>query len=175
MAMTDMIGVLGDLGEFLGSIAVLATLVYLAVQTRNINRQSQAEARYAFVDAMADINIAIGQSKEAASVWRRGLQSVDSLDEDERMQFIMFVGQYANTWAVMHQLHEDGLLPEAQWQVVRNDIASILASPGGRQFWRVGGEAAFGERFVAFVNRELAAGAQPYDMARMAMAQDSAR
>jgi hypothetical protein len=34
---------------------VFVTLIYLAIQTRNIKKQSQAEARYAFVDAMAEI------------------------------------------------------------------------------------------------------------------------
>ena len=61
MPITDTIVVLGNLGEFLGSIAVLATLVYLAVQTGNINRQIPAEALCALVDAMADINVAVSQ------------------------------------------------------------------------------------------------------------------
>ena len=114
MPLTEQIAVLGNIGEFFGSILVFVTLIYLAIQTRSINKQSQAEARYAFVDAMADINVGIGSSKQVASAWRRGLESVENLDEDERMQFYMFVGQYANSWAVMYQLHQDRMLPDAQ-------------------------------------------------------------
>lgn len=158
---------IGALAEVLGSVAVLVTLVYLAVQTRSINKQSQAEARYAFVDAMAEINTVIAQSKETASVWRRGLDDVASLDEDEKMQFAMFVGQYANLWSVMHQLHRDSQLPETQWQIVRNDIASILKTDGGRYFWEMGGEQAFDAEFVGFINDELATPDMPYDMAKM--------
>ncbi len=168
MPFSEQIAVLGNLGEFLGSLAVLVTLVYLAIQTRNINRQSQAEARYAFVEAMADINTTIGQSKETASVWRRGLESVENLDQDERMQFFMFAGQYANSWAVMHQLHEDGMLPETQWLIVRNDVVSILSSGGGKAFWESGGKAAFDPGFVKWVNSELSGSDRPYDMAGMA-------
>lgn len=168
MPVSEQIAVLGNVGEFLGSIVVLVTLVYLAIQTRNINKQSQAEARYAFVNAMADINTAIGQSKQAASVWRRGLESVELLDEDERMQFFMFVGQYANSWAVMYQLHADGMLPAAQWQIVRNDAVSILSTGGGQVFWKSGGESAFDAGFVEWINGELASGERPYDMAAMA-------
>jgi len=138
MPFTEQIAILGNIGEFLGSIVVLVTLVYLAFQTRNINKQSQAEARYAFVDAMAEINTAIGQSKQTASVWRRGLESTEVLDEDERMQFFMFIGQYTNSWAVMYQLHQDGMLPDTQWQIVRNDLVSVLSSDGGRTFWKTG-------------------------------------
>ena len=83
----------GAMGELLGSVTVLITLIYLAIQTRSINRQSQAEARYAFVDAMGEINMVIVQSEANASVWRRGLKSADELTEDKRMQFMMYMGQ----------------------------------------------------------------------------------
>jgi hypothetical protein len=116
---------------------------------------------------MAEINTVIAQNKETASVWRRGLVDVASLDEDEKMQFLMLVGQYTNLWSVMHQLHNNNQLPETQWQVVRNDIASIMKSDGGKFFWKMGGEQAFDEDFAAFINEELATPDMPYDMAEM--------
>ena len=161
---------IGAVGELLGSAVVLVTLVYLAIQTRNINKQSQAEARYAYVEAMAEVNMVIAQSTETASIWRKGLGSIQDLDADQRMQFFMLVGQYSNLWSVMHQLHENNLLPETQWFVVRNDIASILGSEGGRYFWKNGGEAAFDSGFANFVNSELEKTDRPYDMARMTRA-----
>ena len=167
MPLTEQIAVLGNIGEFLGSILVFVTLIYLAIQSRSINKQSQAEARYAFVDAMADINVGIGSSKQVASAWRRGLESTENLDEDERMQFFMFVGQYANSWAVMYQLHQDRMLPDAQWQIIRNDIISILSSGGGKSFWETGGNAAFDPSFVQWVNEELNTDDRPYDMSGM--------
>lgn len=157
----------GAVAELLGSITILVTLIYLSIQTRSISKQSQAEARYNFVDASAEINMTIAQSKEAASVWRRGLESIKSLDEDETMQFLMFMGQYANLWSVMHQLYEEKLVPEAQWRVVRSDIASILKSDGGRYFWGYGGAKAFDESFAEFVENELLDEDRPYNMEEM--------
>ena len=158
----------GAMGELLGSVTVLITLIYLAIQTRSINRQSQAEARYAFVDAMGVINMVIAQSEANASVWRRGLKSADELTEDERMQFMMYMGQYANLWSVMHQLHEDQLLPATQWNIVCADIRSILGSDGGQWFWRMGGSEAFDQPFSSFVSSLLAGNSGAYDMAKMA-------
>ena len=160
---------LGAVGEALSTLLVLATLIYVAIQTRDLNKQSQAEARYAFVDAVSDINMVIAQNKETASVWRRGLESAEGLDADERMQFLMLVGQYGNLWSVMHQLYEDRFLPETQWTIVRNDMRSILGSNGGMYFWKNGGEAAFDKRFVDFVRVELESGVRPYDMAGMTL------
>lgn len=158
---------IGAVGELLGSLLVLVTLIYLAIQTRSINRQAKAEARYAFVEAVAEINMNIAQSSSNSSVWRRGLSSVDSLSEDEQMQFFMFVGQYANLWSVMHQLHVDGVLPETQWVIVKNDIRSIMGSRGGHYFWEHGGSSAFDGAFVDFIDDELSRNSQAYDMVKL--------
>lgn len=138
-------------------------------QTRGLNKQTKAEARYAFVDAVGAINMVIAKDRETASVWMRGLERVEDLDADERMQFFMLLGQYANLWSVMHQLYEDNLLPDTQWIIVKNDIRSILGSGGGLYFWRNGGEEAFDKRFVEFVNTELSSGARAYDMSGMTL------
>ncbi len=43
MTLSDSIQLLGNLGEFFGSIAVVVTLVYLAVQTRGARAQAESE------------------------------------------------------------------------------------------------------------------------------------
>ena len=98
------------IAEIVAAIAVIPSLVYLAVQVRQSNAQSRATARYAFIESMADINMTIAQDKAAPSVWRRGLAALEDLDADERMQLWMFIGQYCNAWVVMYHLHLDGLL-----------------------------------------------------------------
>ena len=116
---------------------------------------------------MAQVNMVIAQSTERASIWRRGLESFEELTEDECMQFFMFVGRFSNLWSVMHQLHEDQLLPTQQWLLVRNDIVSILSDKGGKHYWENGGAAAFDAGSTDFVNSELANSDQPYDMSKM--------
>jgi hypothetical protein len=152
------------LAEIIAAVAVIPSLLYLAVQVRQGNAQSSAAARYAFIEAMSDINMSIAQDKQTASVWRRGLASSDALDDDEKMQFWMLVGQYGNAWSVLYQLYRDRMLPETQWKVVRNDLLSILSSAGGNTFWRLFGSGAFDRDFVAYVDAELAKGDKTYDM-----------
>ena len=126
------------LAEILAAVLIVPSLVYLAIQIRQSNAQQQASARYAFVEAMADINLAIAQSESTASVWRRGLASTDSLNDDELMQFWSFMGQYNNAWMVLFHLRDDGLLPDNQWAVVMCDVQSVMSSNGGKAFWKMG-------------------------------------
>jgi len=151
------------LAEVLGTATVVVSLIYLAVQVKQGNAHGRAGARYAFVQATSDINMTIAQDRELSAVWRRGLEKPDDLDEDETMQLWMLMGQYCNTWMVMHQLHLDGMLAKNQWHVVKNDVSAIMCSAGGRAFWLIAC-GAFDPHFREFVDGIQETGEQPYDM-----------
>lgn len=151
------------LGEILGAIAVVASLVYLGRQIHQTNRQAQAEARYSFVEAYSQMNLTIASDKAVASIFRRGLKG-ETLDEDEFMQFFAVVGQFLNTWSVLFDMTREGLLPPAQWTMIRKDIITMMASPGGARFWNEVGRHGVHEQFVANVDEIIASGETSYTM-----------
>ena len=55
---------LGALGELLGSVAVLATLVYLAMQTRQNTLAISAQLDTARLDSVGNLNLAVATSTE---------------------------------------------------------------------------------------------------------------
>ena len=148
-------------GEWAGAIAVVASLLYLARQISLSNRQSQASARYSFLEAYGQANTAISETKESASVFRRGL--LDELtDDDEKMQFIVLVGQFLNTWSVMYDLHEEGQLPGNQWALVSSDIHACFVTTGGRKFWEGLGKLNVHSNFAGHVDKLLESKAPSY-------------
>lgn len=62
---------LGNYGEFFGSIAVVATLAYLAVQVRQSTRVARAEISQRMSEQVQDIDIAILANPEAAELLDR--------------------------------------------------------------------------------------------------------
>ena len=66
--MTEWIELLGNLGEFVGSIAVLATLVYLAVQVRQTRDVVVASTHQARSDSGRDITLSMAASAELAEL-----------------------------------------------------------------------------------------------------------
>ena len=154
---------IGATGEWAAAIAVVASLLYLARQIKLANQQSKAAARYSFLNAYGLANAAIGESKESASIVRRGLDN-DELDPDERMQFIVLLGQFMNTWSVMYDLHQENQLPENQWYVVRTDIHAAFGTPGGKAFWQELGKFNSPRKFAAFVDELIDSGDVPFDL-----------
>lgn len=153
---------IGATGEWAGAIAVVASLLYLARQIHHSTRQAKSAARYSFLNAYGDVQTALLQTKEVASVFRRGLEGEIS-DPDEEMQFIIALAQYVNTWSVLFDLHEEGELPDNQWVPISRDIHATLATPGGRKFWADVGKPAMNDSFVTAVEAMLSSGAKTYN------------
>lgn len=146
---------IGGAAEVLGAAAVVASLVYLGRQIRQANAQSQVDARYSFLDAYGQISLTIGENKDLASVFRRGMQGLE-LDEDEAIQFFVVIGQYLNMWSVLFDLHVERHLPDTQWTVIRKDIITLLSTPGCRTFWDDVGSLGVHDEFRNEVEKILA-------------------
>lgn len=154
---------LGAIGEIIAAAAVVVTLLYVARQIHQANAQTQAQARYSFVEAYGHMNTSISTNKDVASVFRRGIKGLD-LDEDEYIQFFALIGQFLNTWSVLYDLHEHRMLPENQWTMVRKDIITMISEPGGRDFWERVGRFGVHEDFRNEVNKALASDEKSYKM-----------
>ena len=152
---------IGAMGELIGALAVIITLLYVGRQIREANAQTQAMSRYSLIEALGEINLLVASSKENASVFRRGLEGQE-LDADETIQFFTIIGQFVNTASVLFDLHNDGLLPDNQWFLIRKDIISIFSEPGGRRFWNEQARLGVHERFRDAVDEVLASGESSY-------------
>ena len=80
---------LANLGEFIGGIAVLVTLLYLAVQVRQGNTRAQAETEIQWGHSAADMTALIASDRELSDLWRRGLQGREPIDSDEEFRLNM--------------------------------------------------------------------------------------
>jgi hypothetical protein len=85
---------LGNFGEFVGAIGVVATLAYLAVQIRQNTRATQTSSHHAITDSINQGNVAIARDAELAQIWVSGTMDRDSLTEVERARFDMLLLAY---------------------------------------------------------------------------------
>lgn len=78
---------IGAVGELVGAVAVVVTLVYLALQIRHNTNQSRASSHHAISDSLNQLNMMFGQSGEMSELWLSGLQDRSSLTDVQRWQF----------------------------------------------------------------------------------------
>ncbi len=95
-------------GQLVGALAVLVTLIYLGVQ---ITQTPAAVATPTYKSSMTgfnDINVVVASHPALASLLDRGCQTPESLSAEEVVQFNFLLRCYANQWWKLFKLYERG-------------------------------------------------------------------
>jgi len=136
---------LGALGEFLGSIGVITTLVYVAIQIR----QNTASAKASAYQTWVSDNISINNS--APKDLRKGIEHSAQLDSDSEASFALWNYGLFHLVQAIDYLHEMGAVDEALWQSEISRAAGHLGNPGVRQWWDAGGRTQLTPHFVDLI------------------------
>jgi len=153
----------GAIGEIIGGIAVVASLVYLAVQirqnTEQISRSLESSRLAAFernVDAGNRIRDLIILNPEVADLFSRGLQDYVGLESLDELRFGMLMRNvFAELQGAYVRQNSFAYSPDELEGSVRI-MDSLLANPGVRQ-WLQSGEPDWRPEFSEFVGLRLAA------------------
>ena len=115
----------GALGEVLGAIGVVVTLIYLARQIRENSRHEAWDPIYS-----NDRNI---------RVWTTGLRSPGDLDEEDLALFHLFMTRIVNVLATAVAQHRYDVLTADEFRKYAARANSLLSSPGGEHWLSQGG------------------------------------
>ena len=115
---------LGALGEFLGSIGVIATLVYLAIQirqnTHSMNESRRLAVTQAQIDWTAMFNtamVATSESDYIPAIWLKAEASgVDALTEEERLRLNVNMTAMIARLDMLHLQHQNGFLNDETYE-----------------------------------------------------------
>ena len=122
----------GAIGELLGSIAVLVTLIYLATQVRIARRTIATSAIAELHRAFSSVNQQVIGSEEVALIYSRGLKDPASLSESERIRFGMLVREALNGYFDLFRQYQNGEIDKRTFE--RFGFAVYVCIPGIAQF-----------------------------------------
>ena len=151
---------LGNIGEFVGAIGVIATLAYLAVQVRQNTRALRASTFQDISTAMSLSSEAIANNPDLVSLVVRGAEGLADFTPEERHRFnLTHMMVFRRLESVYVQRTLGSVAEELTGGFERSGISSI-ASGGGAEWWGTA-KPAFNESFVAYVDEKLASGSFP--------------
>ncbi len=160
---------LGNYGEFIGSIVVLATLVYLGVQTRQNTHVLQQSVRMhaasmyrANIDGVINLQAILAQDRDLGLIWKRGLADEDLSDAD-KARFEAYLSMWL--FDLEHKLYARD--HEVEWEElggltaldkhIEGQISYFMDCSLARAWWHEHADRTLGPVFVAKVNRVIQA------------------
>ncbi len=130
---------IGSIGEIIGSLAVVVTLFYLALQIRHANKQSEIDSLRHNWDGLNQICDQFSDSTEKASIINRGRASLESLDADEYLVFEHVHLRLLNTLEAWYlqvtQTSKPGPYLENQLANIAGIAVGYFDHPGTRELW----------------------------------------
>ncbi len=127
---------LGSLGEFISSLAVLATLIYLAVQIRQNTHATRATSHHAVTEALNQLNLALATDDSTAKTWRDGMRDRGALDDLQREQYDALLRAYLHVCDTMFYQARVGAGDHGLWKAEERYLGVVLNSEGGKAWWQ---------------------------------------
>lgn len=141
--------------EAIGAVAVVVTLIYLALQIRQNTKAVRGTTLDAITNKLRD---ELRWSSDIADVWRKVLESPDDMTFNDSWQLsewmtAAFMARQ-NEW---HQ-YQQGLVDREVWLSVQNAIRILMGIEWTKQWWQDYGRRNHIPSFVAEVDRIVAEG-----------------
>ncbi len=127
---------LGALGEFLGSIAVVFTLIYLAIQIRQNTRSGRAQSRQTLITQWSSTNWELSRDPELLRIYAEALTNWPDLPNDKKTMFDIGMGHYLANIQNGLLLRDSGMLDDGTLDQVAGFMLICIRSSGGSKWWR---------------------------------------
>ena len=148
---------LGSLGELVGGIAVIGSLIYLAIQVRNATQSQRTESFLSGLGRVNDWYRSISNNGDLARIYLDGCEDFAGLDREDRARFHALIMEVLVVCEMMHRLGEGRLLNAPTLNAVSRFISVLFSHPGIVAWWQEQGRAAVTEDFRDYVDHAAAA------------------
>jgi hypothetical protein len=123
------------IGQLLGAIAVIVSLVYLALQIRAQKKESRNAVVNSLTTQFNDFMRSQTESRDLCALWLRGLHSFEELDGASKLPFGSHIGRQLRTADSLYLHFLDGTLDPRLWRGFERVLADVAAYPGFQSWW----------------------------------------
>lgn len=126
---------IGAIGEVVGAIAVVVSLIYLAVQIKDNSKLLKMASDDSLMSRYAASLSLVAQTPENAYVFNRGMKDPESLTEDQLAHFGYMIGLIMTQIDYTYRQHQDGRISNEQWARIAIIVENYFSTTGVRQWW----------------------------------------
>ena len=125
---------IGALGELIGAVAVVATLVYLSSQLRQNTKALRSSTWQAIQSSEHEYDMHLNRDTELLDIVIRGNKGREFLKSDiERLRFEISQKQLLDQFHNLHYQYELGMIDEDWWQSWMLQFREAFMWPGFRE------------------------------------------
>ena len=149
-----MIENLGNIGDFVGGVGVVVTLIYLAMQIRQNTRTVRLSSIQQVMGSSVSINEMASSGPVPAILAK--LENEERLTDEEYAQFLLHIwAMLTHQWQVFHQ-YRHGMIDKDVFESYTVRLQLAMATPFSRSLWHSRLRSGFTNDFQDYVDKQLA-------------------
>jgi hypothetical protein len=138
---------LASVGTLVGSLAVVVSIIYLALQTRQTARNQRATIQWARLLERNERARYLNQND--LSAWIQGQAGDQTLDDAQCLRYFNFAGSEMREFEEVFFQYQDGMIDKRRHAVSLHILRARFARPGFRALWRMA-RRTYDQDFVRF-------------------------
>ena len=151
-------------GQIVGAVAVVISVIYLALQVRSNARQTRLASMRSMSDAFNGFLQGLAGNPQMGELWYRGVTDYESIKGGDLPRFNALIDHLFRIFEDMYYQKLEGHLDPRVWRGFEAPMRDIIAYPGIQAWWRSRAHW-FSKEFGKFVD-ELACTAGPPSLYR---------
>ena len=143
---------LGSVGELIGAMATVATLLYLAFQIRANTQAAKYTSIKDIINSVVGWLSRLGDSEEMMDCWTAGTKSFNDLSTRDQVRFISAATELLAAIEATLETAKSGGIKDESVEAVKAMILQLMRNPGVREYWSAWGQNSFAQDFAREVD-----------------------
>ena len=144
---------LGNIGELVGAIGVIISLVYLALQIRTNTEAERTSTYQSIVSDFGALNNTMASTPELSYLFVQAMEDYHQLSSDEKARISQLFFQCFRFFENMFYQQRKGYLDDEVWIGWKRLMLTYYARPGFQTWWEHRRDV-FSEPFTVFLKTE---------------------
>jgi hypothetical protein len=124
------------IAEIVGALAVVISLIYLALQIRAQTNQSKLAAQHEVSGGIREVSNLFA-TEDISDVFVRANKDFDSLSDAELVRLIVAITNLFRVWEEAFAESRDGHLGATNWKSLSGDYSQLMGAPSFRRVWEL--------------------------------------
>ena len=126
---------IGSVGDAIGGVGVVLTLLYLALQTRQNTRAVRAASFQQVADSLSDVSMTVAQDPSLVSLLARVNSDAASLSEEDTARYGYFLLSTVRRIESLFFHAEQGTIESESWLGTQQTLRIMFDKEIARRWW----------------------------------------
>ena len=126
---------LGSLGEFMSGLAVVVTLIYLALQIRHNTRAVRSSMHQDMVESTLRIAESVSDNPDVGRIVLKANEDYDGLTKEEFVRFEAYAERVFGNFESVFYSYRNSMIEQDLWESWEASYLADISRTAMRRFW----------------------------------------